>query len=101
MFIYNITIKVNNSIFNQWIKWQIEEHVPQIMDTHLFSQYKVYKLLEQDEADEITYIFQFHTDDLKNYEKYIAEHAPLLREKAISKWRDGFVSFRSLLQSVQ
>ena len=101
MFIYNITIKVNNSILKQWMKWQMEEHVPQIMDTHLFSGYKIYRLLEQDDVGEITYIFQYHTDDIKNYQKYIDEHAPLLREKAISKWGDGFVAFRSLLQSVQ
>jgi hypothetical protein len=46
MFIYNITIKVNNSILKPWMKWQMEEHVPQIMETHLFSGYKIYQLLE-------------------------------------------------------
>ena len=69
MFIYNITIKVNNSILKEWMKWQMEEHSPQIMDTNLFYEYKIYRLLEQDEVEATTYIFQYHIEEIKNYQK--------------------------------
>src|SRR5688572_1044624 len=101
MFIYNITIKVHNSIAAEWMKWQLEEHIPEIMSTNLFNEYKVFRLHDQDETEGPTYVFQYYTPDRNNYDRYINEHASRLREKAIKKWQDGFIAFRSLLESVQ
>ena len=101
MFIYNITVKVNNSILDEWVKWQQEEHIPEIMATDLFSDYKFFRLLEQDDSDGPTFIVQYHTSSRNNYEKYIKQHAQVFREKAIKKWGSGFIAFRTLLQSVQ
>ena len=101
MFIYNITVKVNISIIDEWVKWQQEEHIPEIMGTNLFSNFTFYRLLEQDDSDGPTFIVQYHTPSRNNYEKYIQQYAATLREKAIKKWGDGFIAFRTLLQSVQ
>lgn len=49
MFIYNITIKVDNHILQQWLKWQKEEHMPEIMATNLFTENKFFKLLDQED----------------------------------------------------
>ena len=101
MFIYNITIKVNNAIADKWLQWQLEEHVPEIMATNLFDEYKFYRLLDQDDSEGPTFIFQFYTSRRKNYDDYIKAHAPKLREKAFTKWGNGFIAFRSLMQAVQ
>lgn len=101
MLIYNVTIKINNSILDEWMKWQMEEHIPEIMSTQLFKEYKCFRLLDQDDSEGPTFIFQYYTADRKNYDQYIQEYAPLFREKALKKWGNGFIAFRSLLQSVQ
>jgi hypothetical protein len=101
MFIYNITSKISNAILKDWIVWQKEEHIPEIMATKLFDDFKFYRLLDQDETDGATYVIQYFTSNKKRYEKYITEMAPSLKEKAFKKWGDQFLSFRSLLQSVQ
>ena len=101
MFIYNITIKVNNFILDEWMKWQQEEHIPEIMATRLFDEYKVFRLLEQDETEGTTYIIQYFTSEKDNYNIYIKNFAQPLREKALKKWGDGFIAFRSLLQAVK
>ena len=101
MFIYNITIKVNNSIEEEWMAWQMEEHVPGIMATNLFDKFKIFRLLEQDDSEGQTFVFQYYTEHRKNYEQYINEHASRLREKAVKKWGDAFIAFRSLLEAVQ
>lgn len=61
MFIYNITNKVDYSILDEWIKWQPDEHIPEIMSTNLFTDFKFYQLLEQDESDGVTYVIQYFT----------------------------------------
>jgi hypothetical protein len=101
MFIYNITIKVNKAISAEWLKWQLEDHTPEIMATELFTDYKFFHLLDQDDAEGPTFVFQYYTEDRKNYDRYVHEYAPILREKAFKKWGHGFIAFRSLLQSVQ
>ena len=100
MIVYNITLKINPSILEKWIQWQKGEHIPEIMATGLFTDYKFYKLLEQDESEGPTYVVQFFADSYEKYNKYIAEFATGLRTKSLEKWGNGFVAFRSILQVV-
>lgn len=99
MIVYNITIKVLPGIEAEWIKWQKEEHIPDIMSSGNFVDYKFYKLLDEDEEG-ITFIIQYFASSLKNYQKYIDKTAPKLREKAIQKWGDRFIAFRTVMQAV-
>ncbi len=101
MLIYNITVKVENTILEKWMKWQMEEHIPEIMSSNLFIKHKVFRLLEQDDNDGSTFVFQYYASAKTNYDKYIQEYAPVLREKALKKWGDRFVAFRSLLETVK
>ncbi len=100
MFIYNITVKVDNHILQQWLQWQKEEHIPEVMATNLFTQNKFFKLLDQDDIDSSTYVVQYYIDTKDKYEKYLNEYALLLREKAFEKWGNNFVAFRTLMQVV-
>ncbi len=100
MFIYNITIKVDTAIANEWLLWQKEIHIPEIMETGLFHDHRFYELLDQDESEGITYVLQYFTIERNNYDKYLHHYAPLLREKAIQKWGNQFIGFRTLLKEV-
>ena len=101
MIVYNITMKVDLSIENEWVQWQREEHIPEIMETGLFTEYKFFRLLEQDETEGITYVIQFFASSMEKYQSYIEKYAPLLRKKAAEKWNDQFVGFRTIMQVVQ
>ena len=101
MFIYNITTKVDYSILDEWIKWQKEIHIPEIMVTDFFSEHRFYKLLEHDDEAGAVYVTQFLTTSQEGYDKYILQSAHQIRKKASEKWGDKIVSFRTLLQNVQ
>ena len=101
MFIYNITTKVDGEIKEEWIKWQMDEHIPEIMSTNLFNNFKVFQLLDQDDEDGSTYVIQYFTDSKKNYDQYIGTYACEFIEKAFKKWGNKFISFKTLMQSVQ
>lgn len=100
MFVYNITIKIVPDIENEWIRWQKQEHIPEIMSSGQFSGYKFYKLLEQDETEGITYVVQYFAVSIENYEQYLEKFAPVIREKALKKWGDKFIAFRTVMQVV-
>jgi hypothetical protein len=100
MLIYNITTKVDHIILNEWLQWQKEIHIPEIMATGLFSEHRFYKLLEHDDHEGGIFVTQFITSR-EDYDKYLLQYAPQLRQKSLDKWNDKVVSFRTLLQNVQ
>lgn len=100
MIVYNITIKILPAIETEWVAWQQQEHIPDVMASRRFTSYKFYKLLGQDEKDGITYVVQYVAASLADYEHYINNTAPLLRNKAIEKWNNQFIAFRTVMEAV-
>jgi hypothetical protein len=101
MIIYNVTIKVEQSIADQWLQWLLNEHIPDIMQTGCFSSHKVVRLLEVDESEGPTYAIQYHADSKADYNRYIEMHTTTMRQKSIDKWGNRFIAFRSVMQIVQ
>lgn len=101
MIVYNLTMNVDHHIHDEWLQWQKKEHIPDIVSTGLFSDYKFFRLLGQDESDGITYVLQFLCPDIDSYQKYIKEHSGTLRKKASDKWGNRMTTFRTVMQVVQ
>jgi len=100
MIVYNTTIKVDPHIEKEWLDWQKNVHIPEIMATGLFSDYKFFRLLHQDDAMGITYVIQYLSSSIDNYKKYIEEFATPLSKKAFAKWSDQFISFHTVMEIV-
>ena len=101
MFVYNITTKVDHAVVDEWLHWQKEIHIPEIMATGFFGEYRFYKLLEHDDESGAVFVTQFTAGSLSDYHTYLLKSAPALREKSLAKWGEKAVSFRTLLQNVQ
>lgn len=101
MLVYNVTIKINTEVADNWLHWQINEHIPEVMATGLFDSFKFFRLLDQDETDGLTYIVQYLVSSMENYTRYINEFAPGFRKKITDEWGEHFVAFRSLMELVQ
>jgi hypothetical protein len=100
MIVHNITIKIVPDIEEEWIQWQQQEHIPAIMASGQFSQWKMFRLLEQDETDGLTFVIQYFAPTLENYIRYIEEFAPVLRQKAFDKWGERFIAFNTVMEVV-
>ncbi len=100
MFIYNVTVKVSNSIKNEWLLWLKNEHIPEIIGTDCFTKATILQLLEIDDSEGPTYAIQYFAESKSAYNLYIDKHAADLRQKSIDKWGDQFIAFRSFMQIV-
>jgi hypothetical protein len=100
MIVYNTTVKIAPQIEEAWVDWQKNEHIPEVMATGLFGDYKFFHLLEQDEAEGITYVIQYFSPTIEHYKKYIEDFATLLGEKNFARWRDQFISFHTVMEIV-
>ncbi|MFC7357806.1 DUF4286 family protein [Jejudonia soesokkakensis] len=99
MYIYNVTINIENTIHDTWLQWMKEKHIPAMLDTGKFSKALMTKVHVEEEMGGITYSVQYTTDSKATLEKYYTEDAPTLR--AQSKPFEGkFVAFRTELEVI-
>lgn len=100
MYTYNITALVNHSILEEWIQWQKEINLPEIMATGCFSDFRFSRLLDHDETEGKTFVIQLFADNKSDYENFLERFDKELRKRAFDKWGNDFVAFRTLLENV-
>lgn len=100
MIVYNITCKVRWEILERWLAWQLEEQIPSTLETGLLDDYRLYRLLEQDEEEGPTFVIQYLTSSRERYDQFSTEFEPALRQSGFDKWGDAFIAFRTLMESV-
>ena len=100
MLLYNVTIKVDNNIANAWLQWMKDVHIPDVINTNCFTKATLCKLLEVDDEDGPTYTVQYLAATDRDYQRYINEHAPVMRKKVTDKWGNNIAIFRSLMEIV-
>ena len=100
MIIYNVTVKVEHSIAANWLAWLKGEHITEIIATGCFTHTTTLRLLETDESDGITYAVQYHAESKALYNRYIEKFSEVMRKKAIDKWGNQFITFRSVMEVV-
>ena len=98
--IYNVTVKVEQQIADAWLQWALEVHIPDVMHTQCFTDYRVVRLLEVDDSEGPTYAIQYHAVSKADYNRFIELHASEMRKRSFEKWGEQFIAFRSVMQVV-
>ena len=100
MIIYNVTIKIHDSIKHDWFTWLKEVHVPEVVGTGCFSNATIHRLLEVDDSEGPTYTIQYQAESKAMYNQYIEKFSGIMRQKSYDRWGDQFIGFRSVMQVV-
>ena len=100
MIVYNVTTKVTHAINKDWLQWMKEEHIPELINTGCFTHATIAQLLETDDSEGPTYAVQYFAESKSQYNNFIEKFAPQLRQKALAKWGDQFIAFRSVMQVI-
>jgi len=102
MIIYNVTINLDHSIHQEWLKWMKEKHLNDVMKTGMFTSYKFLKLLtKQSDEEGETYAIQYFAENLEKYNQYQSEFAPALQKEGRDLFGDKFHAFRTLLEEIE
>jgi uncharacterized protein DUF4286 len=101
MLIYNITFQVEHEKIKDWMQWQKQIHIPEMIATGCFYDHRFYELLEHDEEDGKTFIIQFYANSKNDYDRYVENFADEMKQKSASKWNGHVIAFRTLLQHLQ
>jgi hypothetical protein len=100
MIVYNVTVKIDLDINDVWLPWMKSEHIPKVIATGCFSSYKMYRVVEADQTDGITYAIQYFGESMSDYFTYQNEYAKDLQKEVKDLFPDKFVAFRTVLREV-
>ena len=100
MIVYNVTIKVDLPIHELWVRWMKEDHIPKVLQTGCFTDFKFYRIMEENQSDGMTYAVQYFASDLSHYFDYKEKYAEGLQKEAKDTWPDQFSAFRTLLREI-
>jgi hypothetical protein len=99
MIIYNVTVNIENDVREEWLNWMKSKHIPDVMSTGYFIDYKICKVLV-DEEQGTTYSIQYSCESHENLQEYQKLHAPRLQKEVADKYANKFVAFRTLLEVI-
>lgn len=99
MYIYNVTINVEESIHDNWLSWMKEEHIPAMLATGKFMRALMTRVVVEEEMGGTTYSVQYLTDKKETLERYFSEDAEKLRGDS-KKFEGKFVAFRTELEVI-
>ena len=99
MYIYNVTINIDESVHSTWLSWMKNEHIPAMLATGKFINALMTRVRLEEEMDGITYSVQYRTDSKATLEKYYSEDAETLRNQS-KPFEGKFIAFRTELEVV-
>lgn len=100
MIIYNVTVNIENDVREEWLTWMKDVHIPEVVGTGCFTEGKMMRILADEDSGGTSYAIQYSCPSMEIYEKYRAQYAPAMQQKALEKYKDKFVAFRTLLETV-
>lgn len=99
MYIYNVTINVENDIHQKWLDWMKTIHIPAMLATNKFSKALMTKVMVEEQMGGITYSVQYTTESKQTLEKYYTQDAPTLRAQG-KAFEGKYIAFRTELEVI-
>ena len=100
MIIYNVTVNIEESAQSNWLNWMKETHIPDVLNTKLFTAAKMSRVLVEEQMGGVTYSIQYSCESQKKLDLYTQKFAPKLQEEHTKKFQGKFVAFRTLMEVV-
>ena len=102
MIIYSVTVNINKSVEDDWLRWMKEKHIPDVMNTGCFVSYRITRLLspESYDPDSTTYNIQYTLESLGKLREYQHLYAPPLQKEHEERYAGKFHAFRTILKEV-
>ncbi len=100
MYIYNVTINVEDAVRESWLHWMQQTHIPDMLETGIFTEARLCRVMVDEETGGTTYAVQYTARSVEGLKEYYALHAERLRGDAIAKFGEKTVAFRTELEIV-
>lgn len=97
MYIYNVTINIEQEEEQRWLEWMRSVHIPGVMRTGCFTDNQILKVLGVEDQGG-TYSVQYKFREMADIERYMNEFAAGLQKEHKEKFGEKYTAFRTVLQ---
>lgn len=99
MIVYSVTVNVDEEIHQDWLAWMKNKHIPDVIATGIFTEYRMLRVISRNDGEEGTsYNIQYSCPSMADLHQYQAKHAPALQKEHSDRYENKFVAFRTLLE---
>lgn len=99
MYIYNVTVNIQEDVHEKWVEWMKNEHIPEMLNTGKFIKALMTRVMVNEEMGGVTYSVQYTAKNKQMLQRYYEEDASKLRAKS-AIFEGKFVAFRTELEVV-
>jgi len=99
MLLYNVTFIIEDNSAAEWLLWMTEEHIPEVLATGMFVSNRLLRVIDSPNEG-VTFCSQYVAQSMEDYENYQALYAPALIQELDIRFKDKFVSFRTLMEYI-
>lgn len=100
MILYNETISIDADVEADWVAWMKEKQIPEILNTGMFVSARIFKVINDNEAESTSYAVQYLAESMEHLSLYQQRYAPALQDEHHARFRGKYVSFSTLLEAV-
>lgn len=97
MIIYNVTVSVDTEIAFDWLDWMRSKHIPDVMATGMFLEYRILKVVTGENSG-MTYAIQYTLESHAKLEEYQTRFAPELQKDHLTRYGEKAIAFRTVLE---
>jgi len=99
--VYNVTVKIDLAVAEDWLSWMKTEHIPEVLSTGMFVSYRMLRILNDEEPDGMTFAMQYTCKDNATLQEYFKTYAPELQKKHKERYNNSYIAIRTLMKVVE
>ena len=100
MYIYNVTINIDESVHKDWLSW-MHTHITEVLDTGRFLSAKFTEVLVEEDLGGKTYSIQYTANTRSDIDDYYHFDADRLQKKKLAKFANKMVRFSTELKVIK
>lgn len=101
MIVYSVTVSIDDEVHEDWLEWMKDDHIPKVMDTGFFTDYRMLKVISHQQEDQgVSYNIQYDCKSMADLHQYQVQKAPALQKEHSERYDGKFAAFRTLLEKV-
>jgi Domain of unknown function (DUF4286) len=101
MYIYNVTVHVDEKIHLKWLSWMREKHIADVLSTGKFSKALLTRVLTEEDTGGVSYSVQYTSESRQALDLYYLEDAQRLRKEVTALFGEGVLAFRTELEVIE
>jgi len=98
MILYNLTIKIDQTIKEDWLVWMQNTFIPLALEDGLFTAHKLCRLLDLEEKDGITYALQLFCQNKKQLDAFRNGHEQHLQLTLVQQFPNKLIFFPTAME---